>query len=81
MIVNYRGMRVAGSVLIGSLLALLPTLLVYVIVGRKAEVLVVFFPLAIFLTRMVLRGWARASKVDTDLARTRYKSGQPPIGR
>jgi hypothetical protein len=79
--VNYRGMRFAGSVLLGCLLALFATFLVYVIANRKAEVLVVFFPLAIVLTRMVLWGWERCSKEDADFARRRYRSGRPPYGR
>jgi hypothetical protein len=80
-IVNYRGMRLAGSVVVGSLFALMPTLLLWVIANRKARVLVVFFPLAILLTRMVLWGWERSSKEDADFARKRYKSGRPPYGQ
>jgi hypothetical protein len=79
--VNYRGMRLAGSMVVGSLFALMPTFLIWVMAKHKARVLVVFFPLAIFLTRMVLWGWERSSKEDANFARKRYKSGRPPYGR
>jgi hypothetical protein len=62
--VNYGRVNFVGNLIIGSVFALLPTFLIYVASHRKAESLVFFFPLAIFLSCLVL--WAQKRTVEEE---------------
>jgi hypothetical protein len=79
--VNYGRINFVGSAIIGSVLALAPTLLIYLAVNRKVESLASFFPLAILLTWVVLWGWQRSIKENADSVRRRYQSGRAPLGK
>jgi len=79
--VNYGRVNFVGNLIIGSVFALLPTFLIYVASHRKAESLVFFFPLAIFLSCLVLWAQKRTVEEETHRVRRRYEAGEPPIGR
>ena len=80
MITNFSAVRMVGSCLLGCLFAAVPTFVIYQLSGRKNETLVLFLPLAILLIRLVLWGWERARKEDSEAILKRYEEGGPPVG-
>jgi hypothetical protein len=78
--VRYASLRFVGSMLLGGCFALPFTLLAYVAGNRKPEILILFFPLAILFTRVIVWGWGKAQKENADRVRSRYKSGKLPLG-
>jgi len=79
--VSFSRIYLAGSIVIGSIFALVPTLLLYVVVGKKLAILLVFFPFVILMTRIML--WCKKRAVDehADTIKSRYESGRIPLGK
>lgn len=67
--------------LIGSIFALVPTLLFFLAVGRKPEALVIFIPFAILFARLCLWVNTRAVKENADDIRRRYKADRVLLGK
>lgn len=65
----------------GGVIALMPTILIYVAAGRKSGTLISFLPLAVLITPLVLCSDERAVKENADSVRRRYKAGRVPIGK
>jgi len=79
--VNFGSIRFAGSALLGALIALVPTVVIYKVATEKAGAFIFFIPTAILATRLVLWANARATKEHSDSVRRRYNAGRPPVGK
>jgi uncharacterized membrane protein len=78
--VNYSRVHLVGSTLIGIVIALAPTILIYKVATVKVGAFIFFFPAAILATRLVLWTRERSIKEHADSVRRRYKAGQLPLG-
>ncbi len=78
--VNYGWVHFVGSIVFAMVLALLPTVIVYKITGTRVGVLL-FLPVTIVLTRLLLWIEGRVEKENADSIRRRYKAGHPPLGK
>ena len=78
MTVNYSRVHLVGSAIIGIVIALAPTVLIYKVATIKLAV-VFFFPATILATRLVLWTRKRSIKEHADSVRRRYKVGRPPV--
>src|SRR6266542_6728849 len=76
---NYNRLRLVGSCLLGSAFALMTTFGFYK-GNQKSQTLLIFVPLVVVFTRIVLWSWRRAAKGHADTVRRRYKSGDLPLG-
>ena len=80
MIINYGRVRFVGSALVGIVIALAPTTLLYKLGTGEPGVVIFFFPAAILATRLVPWTWKRSAEEQADAARRRHEAGRPPLG-
>lgn len=76
---NYNRLRLMGSCVLGTLFAVVPTLMFYK-ASQKPNALLIFIPLAVVFTRLVLWGLHRASTEYADSVRRRHRSNDLPLG-
>jgi hypothetical protein len=76
---NYSRVRFIGSCLLGSAFALMPTFLFYK-GTEKAQTLLIFVPLSVVFTRIVMWSWCRSETTHADTVRRRYEHGDIPLG-
>jgi hypothetical protein len=76
---NYNRLRLIGSCLLGAFFALIPALMFYK-GSEKPQTLLIFVPLVIVFTRILLWIWRRGDKKAADSVRRRYERGKLPLG-
>jgi multisubunit Na+/H+ antiporter MnhE subunit len=79
MAANYNHFRLMGSFLLGFVFALVTTFVFYRLI-QKPQTLLIFIPLIVVFTRILLWTWRRAETEYADTVRRRYKSGKLPLG-
>lgn len=79
--VNYSRVHLLGSAVIGCVIALAPTVMLYKIGARKLGALIFLLPAAILATWLVLWMRERAVKEHADSVRRRHKAGRPAVGQ
>jgi hypothetical protein len=79
--VNYDRVHFAGSVIIGIIIALAPTVLLYRVGTRKIGAFIFFLPAAFLATWLVRWSHNQVIKIHADTVRRRYKAGRPAEGK
>lgn len=81
MSVNYDRIHFAGSVIIGVVIALALTVLLYKVGTQKIGAFIFFLPAAILATWLVRWSHKQVLKVHADTVRRRHKAGRPAEGK
>ena len=81
MSVSYDRVHLAGSIIIGSLIALAPTVLLYKVGTQEIGAFIFFFPAAILATWLVRWSHKQVIKVHADTVRRRYEADRPAEGK
>jgi len=76
---NYNRVRVVGSCLLGAFFAAVPAF-VFNEDGDKPKALLIFIPLMIVFTGVLLWIWRRGDVAYTDSVQRRYEKDELPLG-
>jgi len=80
MFINYGRVRLIGSSIIGSIIAILPVVLLLKSTGKPG--LVIFFlPLAVLFTVLCEWSWKRGVKREAERRELLFREGRVPMGK
>jgi hypothetical protein len=79
--VNCSRVHLVGSALIGIVIALAPTVLIYKVATVKLAAVILFFPAAILATWLVLWTRERSIKEHAGSVRRQHQAGRPLVGK